>query len=70
VVDADSKFLKEFKQMCKALGVIFWPLARGNHKGNIVEKYHPFLNKTQMIVGQDTFVKNAKTSQYAWNRDD
>jgi len=27
VVDADSKFLKEFKQMCKALGVIFWPLA-------------------------------------------
>ena len=72
VVDADSKFLKEFEQMCKALGMIFWTLARGNHIGNSVEKYHCFLNKTQTIVGQDrstheTFIQNAKSSQYAWN---
>jgi len=54
----------------KTIALICQLLARGNHKGNSVEKYHPFLNKTQMIVGQDTFVKNSKTSQYAWNRDD
>ena len=72
VVDADSKFLREFEEMCKALKMVFWPLARGNHKAMRVECYHRFLNKTQTIVGQDrgtheTFVQNAKTSQYAWN---
>ena len=40
--------------MCSALGFLFWPLARGNHKGNSVEKYHKFLNKTQTIVSADT----------------
>ena len=72
VVDADSKFLREFEQMCIALKMVFWPLARGNHKAMRVECYHRFLNKTQTIVGQDrgtheTFIQNAKTSQYAWN---
>ena len=72
VVDADSKFLGEFEEMCKALKMIFWPLARGNHKGMGVERYHRFINKTQTIVGNDrgtheTFIQNAKTSQYAWN---
>ena len=46
VVDADSEFLHLFEEMCKALGVIFWPLSRGNHKGNDVKRYHRFLNKT------------------------
>ena len=72
VVDADSKFLGVFKTMCSILKIKFWPLARGNHKGNSVERYHRFLNKTQAIVGQDrgthdTFKQNIKTSQYAWN---
>ena len=49
----------------------FWNLALGNHKGNSVEKYHWFLNKTQDIVGKDhgshgVFIQNAKTSQCAW----
>ena len=72
VVDADSKFLHLFKNMCQQLDFIFWPLSRGNHKGNSVEKYHRLLNKTQTIVGADmgthfSFIENSKTSQYAWN---
>ena len=56
--------------MCLKLDLIFWPLARVNHKGNSVEKCHRFLNKTQTIVGEerdarDSFVENPKTSQYA-----
>ena len=67
VVDADSKFLHLFEETCKALVFQFWPLLRGSHKGNSVEKYHRFLNKTQTIVGQDrdthhSFVENSKTS--------
>ena len=72
VVDADSEFLQLFKEMCFKLDFIFWPLARGNHKGNSTDKYHRFLNKTQIIVGADldthhSFVENSKTSQYVWN---
>jgi len=58
--------------MCKALNIIFWPLARGNHRGMGVERYHRFLNKTQTIVGQDRgtheiFLQNAKMLQQAWS---
>ena len=58
--------------MCTALKINFWPLARGNHKGLLVERYHSYLNKTQIISGQDrgthlSIVQNSKTSQYAWN---
>ena len=58
--------------MCKLLKLTFWPLSRGNHKGNSVERYHRFLNKTQTISGQnrgtyEVFHQNIKTSQYAWN---
>ena len=58
--------------MCNYLHIKFWPLACRNNKGNIVEDYHRFLNKTQVIVGQycgshDLFIQNAKTSQYACN---
>ena len=72
VVDADSRFLGAFEAMCKILRITFWPLARGNHKGLGVEKFHRFLNKTQAIAGQDrdnheVFLQNTKTSQYAWN---
>ena len=72
VVDADSKFLSVFQAMCTALDIELWPLARGNHKGLLVEKYHRFLNKTQSIAGAETgthisFTQNYKTSQYGWN---
>ena len=52
VVDADGKFLSLFEKMCSALGFIFWPLARGNHKGNSVEKYHRFLNNPKRSSAQ------------------
>ena len=46
VVDASSRFNSIFKDMCAALGIIYWPLARGNHKVISVENYHLFINKT------------------------
>ena len=72
VVDADSRFRGVFEEVCTILKITMWPLARGNHKGLSVERYHRFLNKTQAIAGQDrgtheVFQQNAKTSQYAWN---
>ena len=71
-VDADSKFKSVFEEMCKQLKIMFWPIARGNHKGLSVERYHRFLNKSQTIAGQSrgthlTIFQNAKLSQYAWN---
>ena len=70
VVDADSRFLSKFEAMCKILKLTFWPLSRGNHKGNLAEHYHRFLNKTQTIHGQDrgtneVFHQNVRISQYA-----
>ena len=72
VVDADSKFLHFFKNVCKQLDINLWPLSRGNHKGMSVKCYHRFLNKTQTINDEDrgshhTIIENSKTSQYAWN---
>ena len=72
VVDADSKFRGVFEELCKILKLVFWPLARGNHKGLGVERFHRFFNKTQTICGNDrgtheSFTTNIKTSQYAWN---
>ena len=37
VVDANRKFLNLFQDMYQRLDFIFWPLARGDHKGNSVE---------------------------------
>jgi len=42
VVDADSKFKVLFADMCSALRITFWPLARGNHKSLGIERYHRF----------------------------
>ena len=46
VVDANGWFKSVFKDMCAAMGIIYWHLKRGNHKGMIVEKYPRFINKT------------------------
>ena len=72
VVDADSKFRALFEETCTKLNIIIWFLARQNHKGLSVERYHRFLNKTQTIAGQDrgthmSILQNHKLSQYAWN---
>lgn len=72
VIDAASSFKGLFKDMCEILGIQYWPLSRGNHKGLSVERYHRFLNKVQTIQGaavgtHTSFDRIAKTSQYAWN---
>ena len=72
IVNVESWFKSVFKDMYAAPGIIYCTLTRGNYKGTSVEKYHRFLNKTQVIAGQDrgthgVFLQNAKTSQYAWN---
>ena len=69
VVDADTKFLHLFEDMCTALNITFRPLSRGNHKGLSIERYHQFLNKTQTIIGRDFdthyfFLENCNTQQY------
>ena len=58
--------------MCTKLVIIYCCLLRGNHRGNSVERYRRFFNKTQAIAGNDrgihgVYLQNAKTSQYAWN---
>ena len=68
VSDADICFNIAFKDICAALGIIYWTLACGNHKVTSVEKYYLFLKKTQEISGQDrgmhgVILQNVKTSQ-------
>ena len=46
VVDADSGFRGAFEEICNCLQIKFCPLAHVNDKGNSIEKYHRFLNKT------------------------
>ena len=72
VVNAIFRFKSVFKDMCTALGIIYWPLSHGNHKGKSIEKYHRFLRKRQEIASQDrgthdVFLHNYKTSHFAWN---
>ena len=72
VIDDGSSFKNMFMDMCKKLCLTYWVLSRGSHKGNYVNHYHRFLNKTQAIAGNDqgthdVYIQNAKTSQYAWN---
>ena len=50
VVYTDSKFLHLFEEMCEVLGFKFWPLSRGNYKGNSVERYHRFLSKYKPLL--------------------
>ena len=69
--DTGSRFIGAFEAMFKCLQIILWYLARGNHKVNIIEKYHKFPKKIQAVAGKycgshDVFIQNAKTSQYAW----
>ena len=72
LVDIDIWLQVAFGVLCKFLQITFMILECGNHKGNSVEKYHRFVNKTQSIAEQDhgsnyIFFQNAKTSQYMWN---
>ena len=72
VIDDGSTFKGSFIGMCDILKIIYWCLARGYHRGNLVECYHRYLNKTQAIAENnqgtnDVVIQNTKISQYAWN---
>ena len=41
-VNDNSWFKRVFKDIFATLGIIYWPLARENHKGASIEKYHSF----------------------------
>ena len=53
VIDNGSIFKGVFITMCSKLDLTYWCLSRGNHRGDSVERYHRFLNKTQAITGND-----------------
>ena len=72
VVDADSKFRDLFQQMCAALKIRWISVARGNHKGLRVERFHRFLNKvvTNECRHRGTnqvFPETCHVAAYAWN---
>ena len=48
VVDAASQFKSVFKDMCAALGIIYWPLELGNNKGMSIENVSHFSQKNFM----------------------
>ena len=58
--------------MFRFLQIKLWHLACRNNKGNIVEKYHRLLNKTQAIAGQYhgihyVLIQNKNIYHYMWN---
>ena len=58
--------------MCGVLKLNYWFLSRGKHRGNSIERYHQFLNKNQVIIGNNqgnhtVILQNSKTIQYVWN---
>ena len=58
--------------MCKVLNINCDIVAKKNHKGLLVEKFHRFLNKSITIAAEDrgandTFVAASVVAGYAWN---
>ena len=72
VVDADTKFMAVFTTMCKFLTIKLHTLSKGNHKGQLVERFNKYLNKAVKIALNDrsdnkSWVEAALLSIYAWN---
>ena len=75
LIDDFSAFKIVFVGLCTSLYINHWCLSRGDHRGNSVERYRRFLNKTQAInvndqVTHNIYIQNAKISQYSWNSAD
>jgi len=58
VLDDGSPFKGVFKVMCDILRIKYWVLARSNHKGLSVERFHRFVNKVETIAGTDRGTHN------------
>ena len=72
VTDPDSKFKKEFKEMCSLLQIPHHMSAKGNHNAIIVERFNKFLNSGMRIFNSErnsnrVFVEAAETLCYSWN---
>jgi hypothetical protein len=53
VVDADSKFLGTFEEMCMMLGLCLHAAAHANHKAILVERFFCSLNKAVTTAAND-----------------
>ena len=53
ILDDGSPFKGVFSAMCKALHINYEILAKRNHKGLLVKKFHRFLNKAITIAAED-----------------
>ena len=72
ILDDGSPFKGVFSAICKALRINYEILAKRNHKGLLVEKFHRFLNKVITIAAEDRgtndiFVAAGVVAGYAWN---
>ena len=72
ILDDGSPFKGVFTAMCKSLTINHDVLAKRNHKGLLVEKFHRFINKAITIAAEDRgtkdiFVAAGVSVEYAWN---
>ena len=72
ILDDGNPFKSIFTAMCKYLNIDYDILAKRNHKGPLVEKFHRFINKAITIVAEDKrtndiFVAASVAAGYAWN---
>ena len=72
VTDPDSKFKKEFKEMCSLVKIPHHMSAKGNHNAIIVERFNKYLNSGMRIFTSErgtnrVFLEAAETLCYAWN---
>ena len=72
VMDPDSKFKKEFKEMCSLLQITPHISAKGNHNATIVERFNKFLNSGMRVFNSErgsnrVFIKAVETLYYSWN---
>ena len=72
ILDDGIPFKGVCSTMCKALRINYEILAKRNHKGLLVKKFHRFLNKEITIAAEDQgtndiFVAAGVTAGYAWN---
>ena len=72
VLDDGSPFKSVWLAICKVLRINYEILAKRNHKGLLVKKFHRFLNKAITITvvdrgTNDVFVVAGVAVGYAWN---
>ena len=72
ITDPDSKFKKEFEEMCQLLKWQHHLSTKGNHNAILVERFNRFLNSSVKVFNSDhgtnrVFLEDAEMMTYAWN---